>query len=46
MSGVSTRDGLGRTKGIKGLAVGVRVVLGMLGWQGASAWKYFPVIGS
>jgi hypothetical protein len=44
--GVSTRDGLGRTKGIKGLDVAVRVVLGMMRHPSGSAWRYLPVVGS
>ena len=33
-------------KGIKGLGVGVRVVLGMMLHPSGSAWRYLPVVGS
>ena len=46
MRGVSTRDGLGLSKEIKRLGVGVRVVLGMMQHPSGSAWRYLPVVGS
>jgi hypothetical protein len=44
--GLSTRDGLVGAKAINGLAVGVRVVSGMMRRPSGSAWRYLLVVGS